>query len=370
MRNVTLSLLLAALPALASAAWNYPVSKTVEHVDDYSGTKISDPYRWLEELDSPDTKAWVAAQNAFTDAALAKMPERALVKQRLTELWNYPRTGLPTKEANWYFYTRNDGLQNQSPLFVQDGLTGAPRLLIDPNTLSADGTVAVTVTSPSPDGKWLGYGLARAGSDWNEFHFRDVATGQDAADVIQWVKFSGMSWTHDAKGFFYSRFPAPAGGNPKVFTKVENRQLYYHRMGTPQSEDRLIFALPEHPQWSFGARVSPDGRYLVISIDQPGQLGNAVSYVDLADEHQPVLGGPVVKLIDSFTNTHEFLGNDGRKFYFFSNEGAPRGRITALPLDPGGPAATIVPESADTIEDVRISARHLVITYLHDVTNR
>ncbi len=370
MRNVTLPLLAATLPVLALAAWKYPATKTVEHTDDYSGTKLTDRYHWLEELDSPETRGWVAAQNAFTDAELARMPERAWVKQRLTELWNYPRTGLPTKEAQWYFYTKNDGLQNQSPLFVQEGLTGTPRLLIDPNTLSADGTVALTVTSPSPDGRWLGYGLARAGSDWNEFHFRDIATGQDAAEVIQWVKFSGLSWTHDAKGFFYSRFPAPADGNPKVFTRLENRQLYYHRMGSNQAEDRLIFALPDHPQWSFEAEVSPDGRYLVITVSQPGLPGNAVSCIDLQDAHQPVLGGPVVKLVDSFADTLSFLGNAGRTFYYSSNAGAPHGKIVAQSLDQPAAFTSVVPETADTIEDARLSAGHAVITYLHDVTNR
>ena len=370
MRNVTPFVLFAALPALALAAGNYPASPTVPHTDEYSGHTVTDNYHWLEELDSPATKAWVAAQNAFTDAELAKLPERALVKQRLTELWNYPRTGLPFKEANWYFFTKNDGLQNQSPLYVQDGLAGTPRRLIDPNTLSADGTVAVTVTSPSPDGQWLGYGLARAGSDWNEFHFRNVATGQDTTDVIQWVKFSGLSWTHDAKGFFYQRYPAPEGGNPKVFTKMEHRKAYYHRMGTPQSEDRLVFELPEHPEWSFGAGVSTDGRYLVISISQPGKLGNAVSYIDLGDEHQPALGGPVVKLIDGFTSAQAFLGNEGRTFYFFSDESAPRGRIIARSLDQPDSVKTIVAETPDTLENARISAGHLVLTYLHDVTNR
>src|SRR5262249_11890018 len=136
------------------------------------------------------------------------------------------------------------------------------------------------VTSPSPDGKWLGYGLAVAGSDWNEFRLRDIATGQDATDLIKWVKFSGISWTHDSKGFFYSRFPAPEGGNPKVFTKVENRQLFYHRLGTPQTEDKLIYQIPDHPQWSFGGAVSSDGRYLVISVTQPGKLGNQLAYLD------------------------------------------------------------------------------------------
>ena len=224
MRNVARLILSAAVaPAFALAAPSYPVSKTVDHIDTYHGTAVPDPYRWLEDLDSPETKAWVAAQNQFTDAHLAKMPEVGAVRERLKKLWNYERHSMPFKEAGWVFYTKNDGLQNQSPLYVQEGFGGTPRVLIDPNTLSADGTVAVTVTSPSPDGKWLGYGLARAGSDWNEFKLRNVATGEDAPDHIKWVKFSGMSWTHDAAGFFYSRFPTPPGGDAKVFQKLEHR---------------------------------------------------------------------------------------------------------------------------------------------------
>jgi len=358
-------------PVLALAAVSYPPSKTVEHFDDYSGTKVADPYRWLEELDSPDTKAWVAAQNALTDSVVDGFPERAVIKQRLTELWNYPRTGLPFKEASWYFYTKNDGLQNQSPLYVTGGLHGAERLLLDPNTLSADGTVALALTSPSPDGKWLGYGLATGGSDWRELRLRDVATGRDAADSVKWAKFTGLSWTHDAQGFFYSRYPAPADGNPKVFTKLENRQLYYHRVGTPQAADQLVFALPEQPTWFAGGAVSPDGRYLVLSVTQPGKLGNSIYYLDLGDPQHPALDGKVVKLIDQFVNGYQFLGNTGRTFYFSTDAGAPRNRIVTLDLDqPGAAAATVVAESADTMESARISAGKLVLTYMHDAVNR
>ncbi|MBI5422713.1 MAG: S9 family peptidase [Opitutae bacterium] len=370
MRLTALTPLAALVPALALAA-NYPVSKTVEHVDDYHGTKVADPYRWLEDIDSADTKAWVKAQNEFTDAQLAQMPEVDQVRRRLTELWNFPRAGVPFKEGNWYFFTRNDGLQNQSPLFVQEGLAGTPRVLIDPNTLAADGTVAVTVTSPSPDGKWLGYGLARAGSDWNEFYLRDIATSQDAPDQIKWVKFSGMSWSHDAKGFFYTRLPEPPGGNAKVFSKIENRKLHYHRVGTAQSDDPLIFAIPEHPEWGFGGQVSSDGRYLVIGVTQPGKLGNSVYYIDLVDGHAPQLGGAVVKLVDDFVSSYGFIGNVGRTLYFSTNAGAPRGKVIAVDLDAGVAAAkTIVPESKDTLEGVRISAGKIVATYMHDAANR
>lgn len=370
MRFTALAPLAALMPVVALAV-NYPASKTVDQVDDYYGTKVADPYRWLEDIDSPETKAWVKAQNECTDAALAQMPEVAQVRARLTELWNYPRTSVPFKEAGWYFFTRNDGLQNQSPLYVQQGLAGTPRVLIDANTLSADGTVAVTVTSPSPDGKWLGYGLARAGSDWNEFRLRDIATGVDAPDLIKWVKFSGMSWSHDAKGFFYTRLPEPPGGDTKVFSKVENRKLHYHRIGTPQAEDPLVFAIPEHPQWSFGGGVSSDGRFLVISVSQPGKLGNSVYYLDLVDGEAPQLGGTVVKLVDAFTSSYGFIGNVGRTFYFSTNAGAPRGKVIAVDLDAGlASAKDIVPESADTLENVRISAGKIVATYMHDATNR
>ncbi len=366
-----LPLVAALAPAVALAAWNYPVTRTVEHVDDYHGTKVADPYRWLEDLDSAETKAWVQAQNAFTDAELARMPELAVVRQRLTELWNYPRTGLPFKEANWYFFTKNDGLQNQSPLYVMDGLHGPERLLLDPNALSKDGTVAIAVTSPSPDGKWLGYGLASGGSDWRELHLREVATGQDSADLVKWAKFTGMSWTHDSQGFFYALYPEPAGGDQKVFSKLENRQLRYHRAGTPQDADRLVFSIPEHPEWNFGGTVSSDGRYLVISVLQPGKPGNSIYYLDLGDALRPGFDAAVVKLVDQFADHYEFLGNEGGRFFFQTDAGAPRNRVVAMNVEaPAGAAVTVVAEAPDVMEDARISAGKLVVTYLHDAVNR
>lgn len=357
--------------AVAAIAADYPVSRTVDHVDVYHGTPVPDPYRWLEDLDSAETKAWVAAQNAFTASRLAAMPEVGRIRARLTELWNYERHGLPFKESGRLFFTRNDGLQNQSPLLVQDAPEAAPRVLLDPNVFSADGTVAVRSTSPSPDGRWLGYGLSESGSDWIEFRLRDVATGQDAPDRIRWVKSSGQIWTHDSAGFFYSRFPTPPGGDAKVFQKIENRMLHYHRVGTPQEDDRLVFALPEHPQRSFGGAVSPDGRFLVLSISQPGRRGNQVAYLDLGDPQAPRLDGSVRYLVDNFDATRGFLGNVGRTFYFSTTEDAARGRIVAVDLDAGWSAArTVVAESSDTIDAARISAGRLVVTYLRDVANR
>lgn len=357
--------------AVAAVAADYPVSRTVDHVDVYHGTPVPDPYRWLEDLDSAETKGWVAAQNAFTASRLAAMPEVGRIRARLTELWNYERHGLPFKEAGRLFYTRNDGLQNQSPLLVEDAPGAAPRVLIDPNTLSADGTVAVTSTSTSPDGKWLGYGLSSAGSDWVEFRLREVATGRDAPDRIRWVKFSGMSWTHDSGGFFYGRFPAPPGGDAKVFQKLEHRQIRYHRVGTAQEDDPLVFALPDHPQRSFAAQVSSDGRYLVISVTQPGVRGNQVAWLDLGDPQAPRFDGPVAYLAYSFDATRSFLGNVGRTFYFSTTQDAARGRVVAVDLDAGfGAARTVVAESSDTLDGARISAGRLVLTYLRDVASR
>jgi prolyl oligopeptidase len=372
MRNlVRLTPWAALVPLGAIAAVDYPATKQIEHVDVYHGVAVADPYRGLEDLDSPETKAWVAAQNALTDAQLAQMPEVARVRDRLKKLWNYERYGLPSKEAGWVFYGKNDGLQNQSPLYVQKGFDGPPRVLIDANQLSADGTVAVTTTSPSPDGKWLGYGLSRAGSDWVELRLRDIASGEDASDHLRWVKFSGMSWTHDSQGFFYSRFPAPPGGDAKVFQKMENRKIYYHRVGTPQSEDRLIFELPEHPQRSFGAQVSPDGRYAVISLTQPGQRGNQVGYLDLGDAQRPQWGGEVKLLIETFAQSYQFIGNVARTFYFITTDQAPRGRIVAIDLDAGAAAArTVLAETSETIDSARISAGRFVVTYMRDVANR
>jgi prolyl oligopeptidase len=369
LKSVRLPLAAALAPLVALAAYDYPVSKTIEHVDEYHGTKVADPYRWLEDLDSAETKAWVAAQNALTDSVVDKFPERIVIRKRLTEIWNYARTSIPFKEAGWYFYTKNDGLQNQSPLFVRQGPDGAERLLIDPNTLSTDGTVAVALTSPSPDGKWLGYGLASGGSDWRELRLRDIATGKDAEDTVKWAKFTGMSWTHDSKGFFYSRYLAPAGDNPKVFTKLEHRKLYYHRVGTPQSDDKLVYEMPENPSWFPSGSVSSDGRYLIITVSQPGKNGNSLYYVDLQDGKNPVLGGPVVKLIDQFADSYTFVGNVGRVFYLSTDAGASRRKIVARDLD-AADFKTVLAEAADPINAVRISAGKLVVTYMRDVVSR
>jgi prolyl oligopeptidase len=354
-----------------ACADEYPAARRSEQVDDYFGEKVADPYRWMEQTDSPETSAWVAAERAETAAALAKMPERVPIRSRLKALWNYPKFGLPEKRGARMFYTKNDGLQNQAVLYVVDGPGSEPRVLIDPNTLSSEGTVAVTQISPSTDGTMVGYGLAVAGSDWNEFHVRDVATGQDRPDVIHWVKFSSLSWTNDGKGFYYSRYPEVAKGD-KLFGKLSGRQLYYHRLGTAQEADTLILEMKDRPEWFFNGDVTDDGRYLVISVNQNAKTQNGLYYIDLADPMRPSVPGNPVRLLDKFDARYDFIGNVGPVFYVSTSLGAPLGRVVTIDLS--SPAAsgwkTPVPQGADSIEEAAFVGGKLVISTLHDAKGR
>jgi prolyl oligopeptidase len=364
------SIVAVACACTASAA-DYPAARRGSQVDDYFGEKVSDPYRWMEDIDSPETAAWVAGERAATAAEFAKIPERAAIRARLKELWNFPRFGLPVKRGSLMFFTKNDGLQNQSVLYVADGPAGAPRALIDPNALSTEGTVALTEISPTDDGRLLGYGLAKAGSDWNEFHVRDVATGKDLPDVIHWVKFSSLAWTHDGAGFFYCRFPQTTKGD-KLFDKLSGRQCFYHRLGTEQSADRLIFEMKDHPDWFFGTDVTDDGRYLAITVEQNGKIENALYYMDLGDPSSPRFDAPVVRFLDKFDGTYNLIGNTGSVFYVHTTLDAPRGRIVAIDLGSPGAAnwKTPVPQSEDSIEEVVFAGGKIVVATLHDVQSR
>jgi prolyl oligopeptidase len=339
-----------------------------DQVDVYFGQKVADPYRWMEDIDSPETGAWIAAERASTAAALEKIPERGPIGSRLRALWNFPKFGLPQKRHDRLFYTRNDGLQNQSVLYVIDGPGVAERVLIDPNTLSSEGTVAVTQITPSDDGKLLGYGIAVAGSDWNEFHVRDVATGKDLPDLIRWVKFSSLAWTHDGAGFFYGRYPEIPKGD-KLFGKLSGRQLYYHRLGTDQAADKLIFEMKDQPDWFFNADVTDDGRYAVFSVSQDSKTQNALYYIDLADPMAPRLDGPVVRLLDKFDARYDFVGNVGGVFLVETTLDAPLGRVVAINLAAPDLAAwrTAVPQSSESIEEVGLFGGKLVVSTLHNV---
>jgi len=360
---------LVAVVAVAAGS-EYPAARRDAQVDDYFGTKVSDPYRWMENLDSPETTAWVAAEREHTAAALKEIPERVAIRARLRQLWNYPKFGLPEKRAGWMFYTKNDGLQNQPVLYVAQGESGKPRALLDPNQLSADGNVALAVISPSDDGKLLGYGLATAGSDWNEFHVRTVATGRDLPDVIRWVKFSSLAWTHDGKGFFYSRYPEIQKGE-KLFDRLVGRQLYYHRLGSDQAADRMVFELRDHPEWDFNGDVTDDGRYLVIEVSQNAEVNNAIYYADLGEPRSPHAGAPIVPLLDKFDAQYSVIGSQGSTFFIQTTLDAPRGRIVAVDVaHPNAPWPTPVPQAADSIQDSAFVGGRIVVGTLHDVQSR
>ena len=346
----------------STPAYGYPYAKTVEQVDDYHGVKVTDPYRWLEDTDSRDTRDWVEAENKLTFSYLEQIPYRQAIHDRLTKLWNYERYRVPEKQGKRYFYEHNNGLQNQNVLFVTESLDAEPRQLLDPNTLSSDGTVAVVGHAISDDGKLLAYGTAASGSDWMEWHVRDVDTGRDLSDDIQWVKFSGASWTKDGKGFFYSRFDEPKAGT--MLRDVNYFQkLYYHKLGTAQPEDKLIYDRPDNKELGFGGYVTDDGHYLVINVSQGTAPKNRLYYKDLTRPDSPV-----VKLLDDFDAEYRFVDNDGPVFWLKTDSDAPRGRLIAV--DTRHPERanwkTIVPEKPETLTSANVVNDTFILGYLKD----
>lgn len=340
----------------------YPIAKTVDQVDDYHGVKIADPYRWLEDTDSADTRAWVEAENKLTFGYLEQIPYRKAIHDRLTKLWNYERFGVPEKQGDRYFYQHNSGLQNQSVLYVAESLTAEPHVLLDPNTLSTDGTVALVGHRVSEDGKLLAYGTSASGSDWMEWRVRDVETGKDLPDLIKWVKFSGASWTKDGKGFFYSRYDEPKQG---TMLRDANyfQKLYFHRLGTPQSEDPLIYERPDNKELGFAGEVTDDGRYLAVTVWQGTSPKNRLYYKDLSNPD-----AQVVKLLDDFDAEYQFIDNDGPIFWIKTDLDAPRGRVIAI--DTRHPERanwkTIVPQGKDKLNSANVLNNSFVLAYLRD----
>jgi prolyl oligopeptidase len=363
-----LALLLFLLPAAADDHRTYPETRRVDQVDDYHGTNVADPYRWLEDdvRKSKDVEAWVEAENKVTFRYLEGIPERDPLKHRLTDLYNYEKYSAPHKVAGRYFYSKNDGLQNQSVYYVQESLDGKPRVLLDPNTWSKDGTVALAGLSVRDDARYLAYAVAEAGSDWHTWHVLDVDTGKKLDDEVKWVKFSNASWTKDGNGFFYSRFDEPKPG--ATFQSLNlNQKVYYHRLGRPQAEDVLVYRRPDHPDWSFSADVTEDGHYLILTTHVGTAHKYRVSYRDLTEPY-----AMPVDLIENFENEYSFIDNDGPVFYFKTDFDAPRGRVIAIDTRQPGKDhwKEIIPQAKEALESVNLVGNLFVTEYLKDAQTR
>lgn len=349
-------------PGTTEKRFTYPTPRREQQVDNYHGTDIVDAYRWLEDPDSEETKEWVQAENKVTFDFLASIPARTAIKERLTQLWNYEKFGTPSKQGGRYFYSRNDGLQDQSVLYWADTLNATPKLLIDPNTLSDDGTVALAGTRVSEDGKYLAYGLQAAGSDWAEWHIREIDSGKDLDDTLSWIKFSAPSWDKKSSGFYYGRYPKPREGAGLTDANF-NQKIYFHKLGSAQTDDTLVFETPDQPKWSSGASVSEDGRYLLVDVSKGTGPVNQVHYKDLRAKKSSIR-----PLIGEFDAMYNFLGNQGTVFLFHTDKDAPRGRIIAIDTRKPDPKNwfEVVPQSEATLEDANLVGGKLVTSYLRD----
>ena len=363
----TLALSLAVSQAPAQEL-SYPVTRKVDHVDTYNGTRVADPYRWLEDDTASATTRWVEAQNAVTFGYLAKIPFRGRLRHRLEELYNYPRYSAPSRTGKYYTFSRNDGLQNQSVLMIQQGLTGVPEVLIDPNALSTDGTVRLGAAELSPDGRWFGYGLSAGGSDWQEYRVMETDTRKPLPDLIRWVKVSGLSWYQD--GFFYSRYPAPSDTTKLLSSSNENHQVYYHQLNTPQAQDRLVFADPAHPKRFHTVRVTDDERYLVLTVSDRSVAGNDGNALWIRNLKSSEAGFRPV--ITSFKDSYSVLDNLGDELLVSTNRSAPNRRVVLI--DPAHPEEAnwteILPERPEPLSSASAVGGKLIATYMVDVTDR
>jgi prolyl oligopeptidase len=380
MRNARFLLLFACAAAIISAAptasmqphrLTYPAAARGPVVDDYSGTRVPDPFRWMEDLDSQPVADWVKAENGVTFDYLASLPIRNKIKTRISQLWDYPKTDVPFIEAGKIFYRKNSGLQKQAPLYVRDSLDGAARLVIDPNTISSAGDIALEETVVSPDGALMAYGLSEGGADWRTIKVRNLSTGADLSDTVKWMRFSGLSWTKDSKGFFYSRYPEPPAG--KVLqAALAHQALYYHVVGTPQSRDALIYERKDLPTWFIGGGVTEDGRYLLVSMARGSDNKNRLYGADLVDPLHPHVTARIKPLVESDDAEYAPIGNEGATIYLRNDLRAPNRRIIAIDFNNPAPSAwkTIVAERPQAIENATINGGKIVAQYLVDVQSR
>ena len=339
-------------------SYKYPPSHKSDVVENYHGTAAPDPYRWLENPADPDTVAWVAAQNELTQNIMAELPVHQQFQERLTALWNYPKSSVPRRKAGRYFVQKNDGLQNQSILYQQDSLDGPLAQVIDPNTLSDDGTVALINQSYRKDGRFLAYSLAQSGSDWQTIHIRDLHSGADHAEVLRWAKFTNAAWLPDGSGFFYARYPSP--DEMPDAPPSTHQQIFFHKVGTPQSKDSLVFARPDAPNLGFHPQVTDDGRYLTLHVWDGTDRRNRFYY-------RPIGGEEFISLLDEMDASYSFLGNDGPVFYFHTDNGADNGRIVAINLNSPAPAnwQTLIPEGDDAIAFSLMVNHEFILGTLH-----
>lgn len=348
-------------------AYNYPAAAKGNVAEDYHGTQVADPYRWMDRADDAATVAWVDAENTLTQKLLNR-PERAAIKARLTQLIDYPKVGIPRHRGKFYFFSKNSGLQNQSVYYMQEGLKGEPRVVIDPNTLSSDGTVALTRTSPSHDGRLLGYALSKSGSDRQEIFVRNLSAGKDLIDHLQWMKFSPIAWTHDGRGFYYSRLPQPGtvpAGEEHYFPK-----LYDHRLGDPQGKDRMVFEKPTEKEVGVSCFVSYDGRWLVLYASKGASNKTEVQVLDL---RKP--GAKPSMVFPGYEHAYNVADIVGDKLYASTDRDAPLGRVIAVDvakLKPGStreaPFRQIVPQAKDNLNFCEVVNRKLILSYLRNAS--
>jgi len=365
-RACALTALAATMCASAALAADveYPKTKKTDTVLTIGGNQVPDPYQWLENdvRESEDVAAWVKAENAVTFGLLDQIKEREAIKARLTELFDYERYSAPSKEGNYYVFSKNDGLQNQSVMYIQDTLTSEPRVLIDPNTWSADGTVALAGASFTDNGDYLAFAKSSSGSDWSEWFVMNPRTGEMLPDHLKWTKFSGAAWTLDNKGFFYTRFPEPKEG--EAFQQLNlNAALYYHKLGTDQSEDVLVFNNPDEPEWGFGAGVTEDGNFLVIT----GWKGTDNKYRLWAKDLRVPDSKPF-EVVSNWENEWNWIANDDFMFYFMTDKDAPRKRVVKFDIRKGpSELVEVIPQADQTLEGAGCTGNMLVCSYLKDV---